>query len=244
MSALCWAYTIVRNEAKMLPWWLRWYSQFCERLVVYDDQSDDGTPDLARAAGAEIRDLPFTGLDDGEHVRFAESIYPEARGRALWVAWIDADEFVSFQGGSTLETLVYLRARGVRLPIVQGWQMYSDYLPNPELHREQLPALVTSGLPDGNYSKQIIFDPTLELTFGLGRHPPTAGFEAQPSPLRLLHFRFMGRQYYLERSARNYARLSDRAKSAGWGHATYPEHRDAEADMNEANAQKARSAHA
>ena len=220
---LCWAYTIVRNEARMLPWWLRYYGSFCERLVVYDDASDDGTPELARAAGAEVRGLPWSGLDDGESVRFAESVYPEARGRARWVAWVDADELIDDGYGPIAETLETLRARGIRLPQVQGWQMYaSEFHSASEWPNMQLRDLVKRGVRDDNYSKAVIFDPELALSFGVGRHS-TDGRPLEPSTLRLLHFRFMGRAYFLERSRRNYARLSARAIDSRWGAATYPE---------------------
>jgi glycosyltransferase involved in cell wall biosynthesis len=236
---LCWAYTIVRNEARMLPWWLRWYGSFCERLIVYDDHSDDGTAEIVQAAdNAEVRVLPFSGLDDGEHVRFAEATYPEARGKAHWVAWVDADELITDAQAGMVDALIDHRTRGVHLPVVQGWQMYAAQFPDPAHYRAQLPAVVCSGLPDPNYSKAVIFDPQLELDFGIGRHS-TAGAPLEPSTLRLLHFRYLGREYYTERSRRNYARLSERAKAAGWGGATYPENVEGEADMNEAAMQRA-----
>lgn len=238
---LCWAYTIVRNEAKMLPWWLRYYGSFCEHLVVYDDASDDGTPELARAAGAEVRGLPWSGLDDGESVRFAEWVYPEARGLAHWVMWVDADELV-VDGQAPIEDVLgemCSRTPRVQLPKVQGLQMYaSEFHAASEWPMTQLHELVRRGVPDENYSKAVVFDPDLELSFGVGRHS-TGGAPLQPSTLKLLHFRFMGRAYYLERSRRNHARLSARAFDSRWGAATYPENVEREADMNEAAMQHA-----
>src|SRR5262245_41681292 len=92
----CWAFTLAYQEAVLIGHWVRHYRAFCERVVVYVDQdSDDGTADLALREGAEVR-LHDTGgfLDDFAFVAFAEERYKEARGAAEWVVWVDADEFL------------------------------------------------------------------------------------------------------------------------------------------------------
>lgn len=61
---------------------------FAGRVVIFDSESDDGTRELARAAGAEVLDLPFVN-------------FSQARNAALaaldneWVLFVDADERVT-----------------------------------------------------------------------------------------------------------------------------------------------------
>jgi glycosyltransferase involved in cell wall biosynthesis len=62
--------------------------RFADHILVFDSGSTDGTPDLARAAGAEVRARPFQN-------------YPDQRNAALgavsteWVLFVDADERVT-----------------------------------------------------------------------------------------------------------------------------------------------------
>ena len=78
-----------RNEAANLPKCLAALGP-AERVVVLDSHSTDGTPDLARAAGAEVTRFDYPGG------------YPKKRQWALdtldirtdWVLFLDADEVV------------------------------------------------------------------------------------------------------------------------------------------------------
>ena len=38
-----WLYCICRNEARLMPYLLRHYETFVDKLIFYNDQSDDGT---------------------------------------------------------------------------------------------------------------------------------------------------------------------------------------------------------
>lgn len=217
-----WAYTIVRNEIQMLPWWIRHYQSFCEKLIVYDDRSDDGTDVYAREAGCDVRALPYSGLDDGLQAQFSSWMYREARGQADFVVVVDADEF-----------LVGPIRASYCLPYVGGFQMVSDDLPSREDHPGQLYDYCQTGIPYPEESKPCVFRPELNLEFGVGRHgtniPPT-----ETSNLKLLHYRWFGRSYAQERNARNFARLSERAQRYRWGFHTSPEHTDSWANDLEA----------
>jgi len=77
----------VRNEAANLPACLASVA-WCNDIVVVDSGSTDGTPDIARAAGARVVDFRWTGT------------FPKKKNWALaqvawknaWVFIIDADE--------------------------------------------------------------------------------------------------------------------------------------------------------
>lgn len=219
MRDLCWAFTTIRNEADMLPFWLRHYGQFCARMVVFDDASTDGSAAIARLFGADVREYPAADmLDDWTMAVHASTAYREARGWADWVIWADADELIYAPDLPT--KLRDLRARGVDMPRVQGYQMFGSHFPH--CGSAQLYEYVTRGVPDNSYSKQVVFDPQLSVQFGVGRHStaPVEMVTTSTRPedeLKLLHFRWFGLEYFAKRNARNDARRSARARQNGWG---------------------------
>ena len=104
----------------MMPYFLRHYETFANRIVLYDDGSDDGTREIIESHPlAELKDYPLdTGIDDQDLIEFAESIYPEARGQADWVIWVDADEII-YHPELANKLQEYLD-RGVKVPMIGG----------------------------------------------------------------------------------------------------------------------------
>lgn len=86
---------IVRNEALCLKRCLDSVAPWVDSMVVVDTGSTDGTPDVARAAGADVAD--FEWIDD----------FAAARNRSLeladadWTLVVDADEWI-VSGGDRL----------------------------------------------------------------------------------------------------------------------------------------------
>lgn len=218
---IAWAYTVVRNEALILPYWLRHYATFCDRMIVYDDKSDDGTPDLARAGGAEVRAYPFAGFDDIEMVGFANNQYREAEGSADFVIWADADEFLF--DPHMRERLDRFTADGITLPVVQGYAMVGDAVPTRD---GQIYDEIVLGFAHDRYSKPCILRPSVDLRWDVGKHEAKVLSPAKTNtdePLKLLHYRYLGEAYHDARNARNWARLSKRQRQFRLGYETAPD---------------------
>ena len=81
------AIIIAKNEARNIAACLDTLA-FCDERIVVDGNSDDGTPDIARAKGARVTTAAWHGF--GAQKNFALSL---AGGD--WVLSIDADERVS-----------------------------------------------------------------------------------------------------------------------------------------------------
>lgn len=211
----------MRNESVMMKYWLRHYGSFCEKLVVYDDHSDDGSADMAKYFGAEVREYPGTGLDDMEMIDLAHATYPESRGHADWLIWGDTDEFVYHP--RLPDRLDELHAQGINAPSIIGYSMFTA---NPPVGDEQIYEYVKTGLFDHNYSKRIIFDPKLNVTWSVGKHLSTLGTGAVTDdvsdPLKLLHYRWLGREYFEARNAQNHSRRSQRNVDNHLGDAVMP----------------------
>lgn len=220
----CWAYCLAYNEATLMGYWVRHYRAFCERVVVYvDADTIDGTAGSAAGHGAEVRFHKTTGLDDVAFVRFAEEHYKEARGRADWVVWVDADEFLYHP--ALKERLSALREQGVTLPRVQGYQMVGEAPPRgPRPLVEQ----IRRGIPAREYSKVCVFSPELDVTWEPGKHTASVGGAVAgddgADPLKLLHYRYLGADWLRERNARNFARMPQEQLGRRHGVETYPDH--------------------
>jgi glycosyltransferase involved in cell wall biosynthesis len=79
----------VRNEAAALPACLGRLTRF-ERVVVVDSASTDGTPGLARQAGAEVLEFRWDGRFPKKRNWFLRNHAPATP----WVLFLDADELV------------------------------------------------------------------------------------------------------------------------------------------------------
>lgn len=214
-------YSVMHNEAAILPYWLRHYGPLADQLVIFDDNSTDLGPELARAAGAEVRPYPGTGLDDSEFVEFAAATYPEARGLADWVLWVDADEFIYHP--DLRARLALYAAADVRLPRVAGYSMFANAFPTTT---GQIYDEVHTGVRAPFYDKPVVFDPRLNLRWIPGKHAlaePVEVWRGGEAEIKLLHFRHLGERYFAERNARNFVRMSARNVALNYGYQTYPQ---------------------
>jgi glycosyltransferase involved in cell wall biosynthesis len=223
--ASCWAYCLAYQEAAIIGYWARHYATFAERVIVYvDTDTDDATREIAAREGAEVRAFHSGGVcDDLAMVAFAQERYKEARGHADWVVWVDADEFLYHPRMAS--RLDELKAAGVTVPKVRGYTMVADAPPtgNGQVYDE-----IRIGLSSAEYGKPCIFDPMLEVTWSPGKH--TASFTGGPvvrsdgtgDPLKLLHYRYLGEEWFVARNARNFARVDENNRRMQHGRETYP----------------------
>lgn len=218
----CWAYCLAYNEADLIRYWVKHYRTFCERVTVFvDGGTDDDTAGQAFLWGARVRFRDGGGLNDEALVAFAREHYPEARGRAQWVVWVDADEFVHHP--AMFAHLDSLRAKGVTRPRVQGYQMVAEAPPSGTGH---IYDEIRRGIPAPEYSKVCLFDPELDVAWQPGKHHATVTGndvgDAGEAPVKLLHYRYLGHDWLVRRNARNFARMDEAQKGRRHGAETYP----------------------
>jgi glycosyltransferase involved in cell wall biosynthesis len=93
----------VRNEARWLGRVLKSIAPLCEKVVVFDDHSTDGSTWIAREAGAIVFDSPYEGLnetrDKNALLEIVGGLLPD------WVLCIDGDEELEASGAEILPHL-------------------------------------------------------------------------------------------------------------------------------------------
>lgn len=214
-----WVYTICKDEVEMIPWFLRHYETFADRIIVYDEQSKDGTREiLQRHPKVEIREWKGRGLDDEMFTHYVNTVPDEAAGRADWVMWPDVDELLYSPNiehvlNNASEDMIL--ARGLALiahpnkkPIGGGIQIYDA---------------IKTGYPQPNYDKYICWRPQIKVAHTIGRHtyppdwPRCDGVKGMIPKLKLFHCHHV---WGVEHTKRINARNMDRAvnKKFAWNY--------------------------
>ena len=213
------------NEERILKYAFRHYATFCERMVLHDAFSTDGSRALAKSAGAEIVDWDTKGEINDELLMKEKNICWLGT-KADWVIVVDADELVFLpEGDMVLQTYIDHQTPVVKL---HGFEMLSLKYPTTE---GQIYDEVFMGSPEPQYgSKPALFTPHLvkSISFGAGAHDCTAELHdgtqfVSPSvptlpPTWLLHYHHIGpTKDIAARYDAHRARMSAVNKAHNWG---------------------------
>lgn len=148
-----WAYVTVWNEEMMLPYYLRHYLQFCDRIIVFDNQSTDNTLMIcAQYPNVEVRSYNTNEtFNDYVHLDLKHKCIDEARGKADYIIVSDCDEFIVHH-----DILNFLKNNESPLIFPAGFQMVSWKFPDTD---GQIYDEIRDGVPDPWYSKPILINP-------------------------------------------------------------------------------------
>jgi glycosyltransferase involved in cell wall biosynthesis len=216
-------YTIMKNEVFMVKYFLRHYSRFANKIFVFDDDSTDGTREiLAQYPQVELCPLKKHGIDD----IYFRSIYQteyrtRSRGQAEWVMCVDIDEFIHHR--RLVKKLAECKENKIQIIKCDGYSMISN---NPPEKDGQIYDEIRDGISDVWMCKACVFDPAVDIHFRIGRH----GFDiatpykvSDATGIKLLHYRYLGEEYCIKRSARNVSLLSESNKKWKLGVHNFPE---------------------
>lgn len=216
-----WLFCICRDERLIMPYFLRHYTPWVEKMIFWDDRSGDGTRELiAQCPKAELRDWPgYHGIDDAQFLDFANENWKEARCHADWVIWVDADEFIYHE--NILGVLNRYWAQDVEVPQIEGFTMVSDHFPTT---KGQIYDEIRTGFRDGVWDKKAVF--RVHMHWNIGRHSINLDkFNPKSSPeaeIKLLHYRCLGMDYLRWRHQRNWERVPEWCRKANLGTNCYP----------------------
>jgi len=193
-------YTITWNERRILPFFLQHYEPWVDRFVVFDDQSDDGTPQaLAAHPKVELRPMPPKGGSFVLMVReLWDNCWKESRGRADWVVVTNVDEFFHHPEGAG-RYLERMTSQGVTIIHPRGYEMVGERFPPAGT---SIVEMLPKGAPMFGQDKRQIFSPSgiTEINFAPGRHDcKPSGNIAEPRTAEsmLLHYKYVDPHAYL-----------------------------------------------
>ncbi len=162
-------YSICWNEELMLPFFLRHYETFAEKIFIYDNYSDDSSQDIINAhPKAELRFFDTGGKAvESKEIRVKGQAWKESKKTADWVINVDTDEFLYHP--DIMKYLKDCKKRGISIPKPTGYDMVSDEFPT---HDGQIYETVTRGWKWSRYDKFAIFDPAKikDIYYSAGCH--------------------------------------------------------------------------
>lgn len=189
----------MKNEADMVPFFLRHY-HFADEIIVWDNESEDDTRELLLKdprvqvrdwiTGGEMRDVELTEMKSMEYRKTGEG----------WKFVVDADEFVwhpDMRGFLSMCDGV-----GVTVPTTEGFDMISDFMPVDD-GKSQLKDLVRTGVPCPLYCKACVLRHTALVRYGHGSHFMASGQGVTGTDrpyLKLLHYRYLSRQRVMRKA--------------------------------------------
>ncbi|HDY89095.1 MAG TPA: hypothetical protein ENH82_13395 [bacterium] len=205
------AYAVCYNEAQLLPYYIRHYQSFCSKVVIYDNYSNDGSKQIARSMGAEVRLFGNSQLDDREYLKIKNNCWKGSGADFIIVG--DLDEFIYHP--DIVNHLKWCKSKKIALPSIEGYNIYSEITPTT---KGQIYEQIRTGFYDKNFSKQAIFSPKIkEINFGFGCHTNRAK-GVKGGKMYLLHYRCIGGVQDMINRHRMYAmRMCDFNKQRKFG---------------------------
>ena len=201
----------------MLPFFFQHYDKFVDRYFIYDNGSTDNSLSLLRHHGrvqVEHFDTDGDSFVDKERI-LGDTIWKGSD--ADWVIVTDIDEHTYHP--ELLPYLGRMKEQGVTAIQSIGYEMVADTFPavaRPLLEQ------ITQGARSVGHDRLCIFNPReiTETNFSPGRHKAApegnAVWPAYPEVL-LLHFKHVGPDYLILRSAELRKGLKSRDLDKGWG---------------------------
>lgn len=216
-------YSNMYNEEFLLPYWLRHYETFADRIFIWDDHSTDKTLEILNSH-PKVTLLPREKKGHHDYYYVTE-LYPQyerySRGAADWVIIADADEFIYHP--NIREILAAAKERGVPALQCSGFAMVSDKLPsgNGQIYDE-----IKTGIRDKAESKWTIHSPDIKIRHRKGRHgmPSVEGdfrrSAGRNSGIKLFHYRYLTKDYIDSREMKNIEQVSIAYPENGWAYTT------------------------
>lgn len=216
-------YTICWNEEDMLPYFLRHYEKFVDKIVVYDNGSTDRSRQIIEGHPlCELRErLSTLGNEDDLLWVKSESWREDIHGSSTpdWVIACDVDEFLFHK--NVRGYLERCKRNGVTLPRTTGYEMVAEKFP---VAAQELTKLCQRGFLRPLYAKRTVFNPrqidSMNYFPGCHDQSPTGTIvEDDPGELILLHYGSVGRERMLARRSNLVKRNSAENKVRGfWRH--------------------------
>ena len=210
---ICW------NEEFILPFTLRYYSSFVDKIILYDNHCTDSSISIAKSfPQVEIRTLNTNDqFCEDSLILIKNQAWKESRDKADWVIVCDVDEILYYPNIKSFLTLC--KQCQITLPLVNGFEMVctdEDIIQPLDLIDQ-----VKYGLESHFYSKNVIFNPNLieDINYYPGCHqcsPTGLVTRFIDNKLKLLHYSYLGLNYSWNRKLVKGKRLSKKTINQGF----------------------------
>jgi hypothetical protein len=212
------------NEEKILPFTLDYYSQFCDKVFIWDNMSTDSSDEIyKRYPKVEVIKWESNNeINEMNYVEIKSNCY-KTHSRNQNVDWVivgDIDEFLYHP--NLIEKLSQYKKKGIDIPSIDGRNMFSEIF--PKYDGRLLTEIVKTGSETYlDMCKNIVFNPDKEVSFGIGGHNSNCSdcVRNQDRELKLLHYTYLGKKEVREKYINRAKRLSSFNKKNRFGEHYY-----------------------
>lgn len=216
--------TCCKNEARILPFFLNYYSKIADEIIIYDGGSSDQSATIA-ASWVNTKVI-CTGVDDELDERKLMKIRNEDSRMYCesfdWLIIVDTDEFLYHP--NLRRKLTEYKITGVDFPKVAGYNMRSLTFPAYDPNKTIIDLIKTGVRDDEWQAKRCVFNPNkINPIYTTGCHSvhyPSNAVESNCQELMLLHYRWLGYDYFINKNKFISDRLSDYNKKHNYGYHT------------------------
>jgi len=216
-------FVITYNEEKILPYFLKHYSQFASKIIIYDNESSDNTVNIAKEFNKDQTRVTCWSycsknqLNDGIYLDIKHAAGNKCDTEYCII--VDCDEFLYHPNIKKFIT----DNKNVDVFQPRGFNMISTEFPNSS---QLITQTHTRGAFSDNYSKICLFKPKSisSYVYEMGCH--RAIFKDvnnqtikpyQHPDLKLLHYKNLSFEYRTQKHNEYRNRLSDFNKQTGAG---------------------------
>ena len=214
-------YAINYNEARLLPHFIKHYSQ-ADHIYIFDNNSSDNSRELLNKY-SNITVINFdtnNQLDDIKHSELKSKTWEKYSKDCDYVIIQDLDEFVFFPEypNDIRAGLHKLAQDGITICKSKGYHMYCEDDKINYINNMYLTSVIHNGNVNphsGLYDKVQIFSPKYikSIAYDAGAHNITAEGDLKwdYNSVLLLHYKYIDKKYLLDR----YKIMRDRLASSG-----------------------------
>ena len=217
--------TIAYNEERLMPFFLNYYSKFCDHIVVYDNHSTDNTEEICKSfTDCKVTVIKYdtnNSLDDETYLKIKNNVYKDYTTDYCIV--VDLDEFLYH---SNIKEFLNSN-RDIKVFKPQGYNMVSTTFPEGKDI-----TIIKTGAPEINYCKLCLFktNSISKIDYKMGCHAGdfydhngTIISPLYDPTLKLLHYKNLSFDYRLSRHELYFNRMSEANRRSGFAvHYTFP----------------------
>jgi len=214
MNIYC--FTICYNEEVILPHFLKHYSEFCDKIFVYDDKSTDKSREIIKSfPKAVLLDYPYDDeINDEAFAKLKSNCWKEYKDECDYVIVCDDDELLYSEDIKKL--IEDNKECTVFKPF--GYEMVGKETPTPDT---DITKVIVDGVRAEHMDKCVLFSTKLdEINFSPGCH------ESNPvgdimfyhnDSLKLLHYKCLSCEYNIKKNNTKSQRISQKNIDRDWG---------------------------
>lgn len=199
-------YTLMYNEEKILPYFLKHYSKYVNKIVVRNNQSTDNSIQILKNwKDCEIEIIDFTTnnhYDERALTDFRNNCWKDG-DNSDYVIVCDMDELLYHP-----DLIGYLKKNSnIDYFTPVGYEMIGNEIPTD--YNKQIYEIIKTGVPSMGYSKSILFkrNNIIDTGYSVGAH--VSDFKGicdlnkvdNNNDLKLLHYKWLSLDYVIKKHA-------------------------------------------